>query len=154
MNPDPRGKLITDLRDPDQQNWLHALVTGDDQAPAGQSRLSVRQEPVWQRTAAPGRRRGTPTGANRRRRTHRTGPRSGFRHRVAGRGDRRRESLQLTQLRWEDLHNPVLRIRDPVPFCPLDPGSGVGKNRTRIRDDQPESYFLERRNQFFGGENT
>jgi hypothetical protein len=23
---------------------------------------------------------------------------------------------------------PVLQIRDPVPFLPLDPGSGMGKN--------------------------
>ncbi len=43
---------------------------------------------------------------------------------------------------------PVLRIRiwDPVPLWPLDPGSGLGKNR--IRDDQPGSYFRELRNQF------
>ncbi len=36
-----------------------------------------------------------------------------------------------------------IRIRDPVPFLPLDPGSG-------IRDEQPGSYFLELRNHFFG----
>ncbi len=49
----------------------------------------------------------------------------------------------------------VLRIRDSVPFCPLDPGSGMGKKSgsgsgLRIRDEQPGSYFLELRNNFFG----
>jgi hypothetical protein len=47
-------------------------------------------------------------------------------------------------------NNAVLRIRirDPVPFWPLDPGSGVGKklgsaSGIRIRDEQPGSYFRE-----------
>jgi hypothetical protein len=40
-------------------------------------------------------------------------------------------------------------IRDPVPFWPLDPGSGMGKKiRTRIRDEQPWSYFRELRKNF------
>jgi hypothetical protein len=40
-------------------------------------------------------------------------------------------------------------IRDPVPFGPLDPGSGMGKNSgSGIRDEQPGSYFLELRNHF------
>jgi hypothetical protein len=39
-----------------------------------------------------------------------------------------------------------IRIRDPVPFQPLDPGPGVGKKSgsrsgIRIRDVQPGSYF-------------
>jgi hypothetical protein len=42
----------------------------------------------------------------------------------------------------------MLRMRDPVPFGPLDPG--WVKHRIRIRDDQPGSYFRELRNQFFG----
>ncbi len=50
---------------------------------------------------------------------------------------------------------PVLRIRipDPVPFWPLDPGSGIGKKSgsgIRIQDEQPGSYFRELRKQFFG----
>jgi hypothetical protein len=49
---------------------------------------------------------------------------------------------------------PVLRIRirDPVPFSPLDPGSGMGRKSSSgsgIRDEQPGSYFLELRNHFF-----
>ncbi len=40
------------------------------------------------------------------------------------------------------------RIRDPVPFWPLDPGSGMVKKSgsgyvIRIRDEQPGSYFRE-----------
>ncbi len=42
-----------------------------------------------------------------------------------------------------------IRIRDPVPFWPLDPGWWV-KNRIRIRDEQPGSYIRELRNQFYG----
>jgi hypothetical protein len=38
-----------------------------------------------------------------------------------------------------------IRIRDPVPFCPLDPGWVKSKNR--IRDEHPRSESLE---QFFG----
>jgi hypothetical protein len=41
-----------------------------------------------------------------------------------------------------------LRIRDPVPFWPLDPR--WVKNKIRIRDEQPGSYFRELGNQFFG----
>jgi hypothetical protein len=49
---------------------------------------------------------------------------------------------------------PVLRIRirDPVPFWLLDPGSGMGRKSASgsgIRDEQPGSYFLELRNHFF-----
>jgi hypothetical protein len=51
---------------------------------------------------------------------------------------------------------PVLhiRIQDPVPFWPLDPGSGKGKKSgsgsgIRSRDEQPGSYFLELRNHFW-----
>jgi hypothetical protein len=46
---------------------------------------------------------------------------------------------------------PVLRIRirDPVPFRPLDPGFGMGK-KFRIRDEEPRSFFRELRNHFFG----
>ncbi len=43
-------------------------------------------------------------------------------------------------------------IRDPVPFWPLDPGSGMGRKSASgsgIRDEQPGSYFLELRNPFF-----
>ncbi len=45
------------------------------------------------------------------------------------------------------------RIRDPVPFWPLDPGSGMGRKSASgsgIRDEQPGSYFLELRNHFLG----
>jgi hypothetical protein len=45
--------------------------------------------------------------------------------------------------------NIRIRISDPVPFSP--PGSRMGeKIRIRIRDEQPESYFPELRNNFFG----
>jgi hypothetical protein len=49
----------------------------------------------------------------------------------------------------------MLRIRDPVPFRPLDPGSGMGiKSRSgygiRIRDEHPGSYFRELENNFLG----
>jgi hypothetical protein len=45
---------------------------------------------------------------------------------------------------------PVLRIRlrDPVPCRPLDPG-WVKKTRIRIRNEQPGSYFREHRNSFW-----
>jgi hypothetical protein len=46
-----------------------------------------------------------------------------------------------------------IRIRDPVPFLPLDPGSGMGRESASgsgIRDEQPRSYCLELRNYFFG----
>ncbi len=36
----------------------------------------------------------------------------------------------------------VLQLRDPVLFLPLEPGSGMGKIRTEIRDEYPGSYFL------------
>jgi hypothetical protein len=54
---------------------------------------------------------------------------------------------------WEV--NAVLRIRnrDPVPFRPLHPGSGISKKTgsgSGIRTEQPESYFLELRNHFWG----
>ncbi len=45
-----------------------------------------------------------------------------------------------------------IRIRDRVPFWPLDPGSGMGRKSASgsgIRDEQPGSYFLELRNHFF-----
>ncbi len=45
----------------------------------------------------------------------------------------------------------VLRIRDPVPFWPLDPG--WVKTTIRIRDERTSAYFLELRNNFLG-ENT
>ena len=41
---------------------------------------------------------------------------------------------------------PVLRIRDPVPFWPLDPGSGIGVSGSRI----PNPYFLEISDNFLG----
>ncbi len=46
-----------------------------------------------------------------------------------------------------------IRIRDPVPFWPICPGSGMGRkpvSGSGIRDEQPGSYFLEFRNHFFG----
>ncbi len=57
--------------------------------------------------------------------------------------------------RWSRNQYAVLRfrIRDPVPFWPLDPGFGIRdgyKARIRIRDEQPGSYFRELRNNFFG----
>jgi hypothetical protein len=44
-----------------------------------------------------------------------------------------------------------IRIQDPVPFCPLDLGSGMGKksrsgSRIRIRDEHHRSYFRVLRN--------
>ncbi len=49
---------------------------------------------------------------------------------------------------WEGQGTAVLRIRirDPMPFWPLDPGSGMGSKSASgsgIRDEQPGSYFLE-----------
>jgi hypothetical protein len=41
---------------------------------------------------------------------------------------------------------PVLRIRDPVLFLPLDPG--WKKIRIRIRDEHPRSFFRDLRNSF------
>ncbi len=49
-----------------------------------------------------------------------------------------------------------IRIRDPVPFWPLDPESGMGKKSgsgSGIRDEQPRSYFRELRNNFLGLKN-
>ncbi len=46
---------------------------------------------------------------------------------------------------------PVLqiRIRVPVPFWPLDPGSGMGKKiKIQIRDEHPGSYFRKPINNF------
>jgi hypothetical protein len=43
----------------------------------------------------------------------------------------------------------VLRIRDPVPFRPLDPGWVKNQQGIRIRDKQPGSYCRELRNKFF-----
>ncbi len=48
-------------------------------------------------------------------------------------------------------NNNISSVANPVPFWPLDPRSGMGKkNRVRIRDEQPGSYFRELGNQFFG----
>ncbi len=42
-----------------------------------------------------------------------------------------------------------IRIRDPVPFWPLEPGSRMGKkSRSGPRDEHPGSYFQELRNNF------
>jgi hypothetical protein len=49
-----------------------------------------------------------------------------------------------TGKRRYDCSLPVLQIRNPVPFCPLDPGSGMG------RKSRSGSYFRELRNNFFG----
>ncbi len=35
-----------------------------------------------------------------------------------------------------------IRIRDPLPFWPMDPGLGMSNVRIRIRDEQPESYCI------------
>ncbi len=40
-------------------------------------------------------------------------------------------------------------IRDPMPFWPLDAGSGWVKIRIQIRDKLPGSYFRELKNHFF-----
>jgi hypothetical protein len=51
---------------------------------------------------------------------------------------------------------PSVADPDPgLPFLPLDPGFGMGKKSgsgsgIRIRDEQPESYFLELGNHFSG----
>ncbi len=47
---------------------------------------------------------------------------------------------------FADLHLPVLRIRDPVPFWPLDPG---WVKKIMIRDEQPGLYFRELINNFW-----
>jgi hypothetical protein len=67
-----------------------------------------------------------------------------------------RLSLNVTyQTDAETAYEPVLRIRirDLVPFWPLDPGSGMSKKSgsgSGIRDEQPGSFFPELRNHFFG----
>jgi hypothetical protein len=46
---------------------------------------------------------------------------------------------------------PLDSAADPLPFWPLDPGSGMGKKSgSGIRNEQPGSYFLELRNHFLG----
>jgi hypothetical protein len=66
-----------------------------------------------------------------------------------------RLSLNVTsQTDVETAYEPVLRIRirDPVPFWPLDPGSGMSKKSgsgSGIRDEQPGSCLLKLRNQFW-----
>ena len=50
---------------------------------------------------------------------------------------------------WSNSSLPVLRIRDPVPFRPLDPGWVKNQQGIRIRDKQPGSYCRELRNKFF-----
>jgi hypothetical protein len=42
-----------------------------------------------------------------------------------------------------------MRIRDPVPFSPLDPRSGMGKLRIRIRDESPNHIFESLETIFF-----
>jgi hypothetical protein len=42
-----------------------------------------------------------------------------------------------------DTDFPVLRIRDPVPFWPLDPGSGIGKKSGFNNPDHTSEQFLE-----------
>ncbi len=37
-----------------------------------------------------------------------------------------------------------------MPFRPLDPGSGMGKNKDPDPDEKPGSYLRELRKQFFG----
>jgi hypothetical protein len=48
---------------------------------------------------------------------------------------------------------PVLRIRDPVPYLLLDPGSGIGFSGSKIPDlgaRIPNSYFGELSDNFLG----
>jgi hypothetical protein len=49
---------------------------------------------------------------------------------------------QLTSTHYSQ-YMPVLRIRDPVPFRPLDPGSGIGFFRTRISDPGSQPHIFE-----------
>ncbi len=48
------------------------------------------------------------------------------------------------------LQNAVLRIRDPVPFWPLDPGSGIGFFRIPDRSRIPNPDFWELSDNFLG----
>jgi hypothetical protein len=55
--------------------------------------------------------------------------------------------------------DPDQGSRDPVTFCPLNPGSGMGKKSRsgsgiRIRDEHPGSYLRELRKNFLGQKNT
>jgi hypothetical protein len=64
-------------------------------------------------------------------------------------------SFKQNKIIFVSLFRPgaVLRIRDPVPFWPLDLGSGMGKKSgswSGIRDEQPGSYFRELKNNFLG----
>ncbi len=48
---------------------------------------------------------------------------------------------------------PVMGIRDPMPFWSLGPGSGMGKKSkvgSRIRDEHTGSFFGELKNNFLG----
>ncbi len=55
---------------------------------------------------------------------------------------------KLSKSEEKNLKNPVLRIRirDPVPFWPLDPGSGIGL----FRIPDPILIFLELSDNFLG----
>jgi hypothetical protein len=51
--------------------------------------------------------------------------------------------------------DPGSEIGDPVPFWPLESGSGMGKKSrsgsgVRIRDEHPGSYFLVKQTILFG----
>jgi hypothetical protein len=52
-----------------------------------------------------------------------------------------------------DMVSPVLRMQEPVLFCPfLAPEFGdrdPGWKKIRIRDEYPESYFLGFKSEFF-----
>ena len=56
---------------------------------------------------------------------------------------------QLTSTHYSK-YKPVLRIRDPVPFWPLDPGSGIGFFRIPDLGSRiPYPYFWKLNDNFF-----
>ncbi len=64
-------------------------------------------------------------------------------------------SVAIPSQRSRKFSGPVLRIRirDSVPFLPLDPGSGIGFSRSRIPDLVswiPNPYFWELWDIFWG----
>jgi hypothetical protein len=63
--------------------------------------------------------------------------------------DKRREKYLVVNQPDDKLARPVLRIRNPVPFLPLDLGSEMGKNKARIRDEHLGLDFRDLTNNFW-----
>ncbi len=71
-----------------------------------------------------------------------------FRRAAEREGGGRKNFIQVPYYNTIPAYFLMLRIRDPVPFFPLDPdpGSGIGFSGSRI----PTPYFLELSDKFLG----